>query len=235
MFRMVIPFTFLASVCAFSQAQPAPRPSPVVSAEPADPPGAGRPSAFAPRVRPAVHRTVVTERREETFVIPAGTRVEVRLAQTLDTRYMRPGDSFAATLDNPIVAGNRVIVPRGTAFNGIIEESKSSGRFRGRAVLMMRLRSFHLNGVTYRISTAPDTAVSGNHKKRNLVLMGGGPAAGASIGAIAAGGPGALIGAGAGAVAGTTTAFFTGKKQVKLPVESRLTFSLRSSVPLRRS
>jgi len=95
MFRMVIPFTFLASVCAFSQAQPAPRPSPVVSAEPADPPGTGRPSAFAPRVRPAVHRTVVTERREETFVIPAGTRVEVRLAQTLDTRYMRPGDSFA--------------------------------------------------------------------------------------------------------------------------------------------
>jgi hypothetical protein len=175
------------------------------------------------------------ETREQTFVIPAGTRVEVRLAQTLDTKYVRPGDRFAATLDKPIVTGNRVIVPRGTTFDGVIEESKSSGRFRGRAVLMMRLRSFRLNGSIYRISTAPDTAVSGNHRNRNLVFMGGGPAAGASIGAIAAGGPGALIGAGAGALAGTTSAFFTGRKNVKLPVESRLTFSLRSSVPLRRS
>jgi hypothetical protein len=232
MFRMVIPITLLGSLCVCAQGQ---RPSPVVSAEPADPPGAGhKPSAFALRTRPVVHR-VTTETREQTFVIPAGTRVEVRLAQTLDTKYMRPGDQFAATLDSPIVSGNRVIVPRGTAFDGIVEESKSSGRFRGRAVLMMRLRSFRLNGVTHRISTAPDTAVSGNHRKGNLVFMGGGPAAGASIGAIAGGGPGALIGAGAGAVAGTTAAFFTGKKNVKLPVESRLTFSLRSSVPLRRS
>jgi len=77
--------------------------------------------------------------------------------------------------------------------------------------------------------------VSGNHKKRNLAFMGGGPAAGAGIGALAGGGVGALIGAGAGAVAGTTTAFFTGKKNVKLPVESRMVFSLRSGVPLRRS
>jgi len=46
---------------------------------------------------------------------------------------------------------------------------------------------------------------------------------------------GALIGAGAGAVAGTTTAFITGKKNVKLPVETPLIFSLRSSVQLRRS
>jgi hypothetical protein len=159
----------------------------------------------------------------------------VRLAQTLDTKYARPGDQFSATLDNPIVSGNRVIVPRGTPFQGVIEESKQSGRFRGRALMMVRLRSFHLNGVTYGISTSPDTAVSGNHKKRNLAFMGGGPAAGAGIGALAGGGAGALIGAGAGAVAGTTTAFFTGKKNVKLPVESRMVFSLRSGVPLRRS
>jgi len=224
---------------------PAPRTSPVVSAEIADPPSVHRvaptpvrqeaqtskPSAFAPRQRVTTTRTV-TETHE--IVIPAGTRIEVRLAQTLDTKYARPGDHFAATLDSPIVSGNQVIVPRGTAFDGIVEESKPSGRFKGRAVLMLRLRSFRLNGVTHRISTAPDTAVSGNHRKRNLIFMGGGPAAGAGIGAIAAGGPGALIGAGAGAVAGTTTAFFTGKKQVKLPVETRMVFSLKSGVPLRR-
>jgi hypothetical protein len=65
--------------------------------------------------------------------------------------------------------------------------------------------------------------------------MGGGPAAGPGIGALAGGGAGALIGAGVGAVAGTTTAFITGRKNVKLPVETPLVFALRSIVAVRRS
>src|SRR5215475_13066958 len=149
------------------------RPSPVVSAIPSDrlPERESKPSAFAPRARPALQRS-----EAPAVMIPAGTRIEVRLAQTLDTKYAQPGQRFSATLANPIVAGNRVIVPRGTPFEGAVEESKSSGRFRGRAAMTVRLRSFRLNGVTYRIATTPDTAVSGNHKKRNLELMGGGPA-----------------------------------------------------------
>jgi hypothetical protein len=218
----------VAALPLFSQAQ---RRNPVVSAIPADraPDGNAKPSAFAPRSRPVVQHV------EPSVVIPAGTRVEVRLTQTLNTKYVRPGDRFAATLDRPIVENNRVIVPRGTPFEGAVEESRPSGRFRGRAVMTVRLRSFRLNGVTYRIATASDTATSGNHKKRNLELMGGGPAAGAGVGALAGGGVGALVGAGAGAVAGTTAAFFTGRKDVKIPVESRMVFSLRSGVALRRS
>jgi hypothetical protein len=182
-----------------------------------------------------VHPATTAGTREPAIVIPAGTRIEVRLAQTLDTKYARPGDRFSATLDNPIVAGDHVLVPRGTPFKGTIEQSRSSGRLRGRAVMVVRLQSFHLNGVTYPIATSTDTAVSGSHKKHNLEFMGGGPAAGAGIGAVAGGGAGALIGAGAGAVAGTASALITGRKNVKLPVESRMVFSLRSGVPLRRS
>lgn len=214
---------------------------PVVSAEPADSPSApapvrSKPSAFQPRERVAVvRRTEERQAREETVVIPAGTRIRVRMAQTLDTKYSPAGTPFAATLDDAIVVGNTVVVPRGTPFEGTVVESKSSGRFRGRALLEVTLRSFRLHGATYRIATAPDARVSGSHKKRNLAFMGGGPAAGAGIGALAGGGAGALIGAGAGAVAGTTTAFITGKKNVKLPVETPLIFSLRSSVQLRRS
>jgi hypothetical protein len=92
-----------------------------------------------------------------------------------------------------------------------------------------------MKGVTYHLATAPDTRVSGSHKKRNLGLMGGGSAVGAGIGALAAGGTGALIGAGAGAAAGTTTAFFTGRKNVTLPVETPMVFRMRTSVAVRRS
>ena len=74
--------------------------------------------------------------------------------------------------------------------------------------------------------------MSGRHKKRNLILIGGGAGTGASIGAIAAGGFGALVGAAAGGVAGTATAVITGKKNVSVPAETLMTFPLRSSVRL---
>jgi hypothetical protein len=186
---------------------------------------AAKPSSFA---RPAPAVSAVASR-----AIPQGTRIRIRLDQTLDTKTARPGEPFHATLDAPIVARGRVVVPRGTPFTGVVAAAKSSGRFRGRAVLDLRLRSFRLHGQTYRITTSANTRVSGSHKERNLVLMGGVPAAGTGIGALAGGGTGALIGAGAGAAAGTTTAFFTGRKNVKLPVETPLVFSLRAAVPLR--
>ena len=170
------------------------------------------------------------EYRQETIAIPAGTRIRVRLAETLDTKRTPAGTRFSATLDDPIVIGSTVVVPKGTPFEGAVVASKHSGRFRGRAVLEVTLRSFRLHDTTYHIATAPDTRASGSHKKRNLAFMGGGPAAGAGIGALAGGGVGALIGAGVGAAAGTTTAFITGRKDVKLPAETSLEFSLRSRV-----
>jgi hypothetical protein len=190
-------------------------------------PAAARPSAFA---KNSARRPAPAENLE--LLIPAGTQIRVRLAQTLSTKYTRPGGAFAATLDNAIVAGGRVIVPRGTPFTGAIVASKSSGLFGGRALLELRLLSFRMDGVTYPVASAPAAMVSGS--QRNLTFLGGGPAMGAGIGALVGGGVGAAIGAGVGAAAGTTTAFITGKRNVRLPVETPLVFSLRSSVAVRR-
>ena len=195
---------------------------PVAEALPAD----VRPSPIASReVRSAAPAPAML-----TFVIPAGTAVHVRLAETIDTKRNRAGEHFPATLDSPIVVGDRVIVPKGTSFSGHIVEAKSSGRLKGRAQLGLTLDSFHMNGRTYKIDTGSTVRTTGSHKKRNLALIGGGSGVGAGIGAIAGGGVGALIGAGAGAAAGTTTAVITGRKNVRLPVESRLVFSLRKPV-----
>lgn len=165
--------------------------------------------------------------------IPAGTALRVRLANGLDTRRSRRGSRFVAFLDEPIVSGNRVIVPKGTEFHGHVVEARRSGRLKGRATLEVALDSFQLDGSTYEISTGVAGRSSGRHLKRDIAIIGGGSGAGAAIGAVAGGGVGALIGAGAGAAAGTTGAFITGRKDVRLPPETRIEFSLKSPVEVR--
>jgi hypothetical protein len=167
------------------------------------------------------------------MTIPAGTRIHVRLAQALDTRHVRAGESFTAHLDQPVYDAGQIVIPKGVAFHGHIVEAKGSGRFKGRAHLEITLDSFTLHGESYRIATSISDRSSGGHKKRNAILIGGGTGAGAAIGALAGGGMGAGIGAASGAAAGVTTAFFTGKKNVRLPAETPIVFSLRSPIDVR--
>ena len=58
------------------------------------------------------------------------------------------------------------------------------------------------------------------------MLAGGGAGLGALIGGLAGGGKGAAIGAAAGAGAGGAGAAFTGNKEIVLPAESALSFTL---------
>jgi len=166
------------------------------------------------------------------LAIPAGTSVRVRLQEGLSTRQSRVGDKLTAALDEPVVDGDRVVIPKGTNFTGHVVTSRPSGRFKGRAVLALRLDSFILDGRTYDIQSNSSSRVSAGHKKHHLLWIGGGSGGGAAIGAIAAGGTGALIGAGAGAAAGTVGSAITGKRQVSLPAESALRFTLESPVSL---
>ena len=235
--------------------QPAPEPQPIQTAQLASrrpappevqeskPPAEGEP--VVPMPRHAQHRANRTTRYErlpaaataETperrrMILPAGTVLQVRLEETLDTKNNRSGDRFMATLDRPIFVDERVALPRGTRCSGHLVESAPSGRFKGRAVMILDLDSVHLKGRDYKIDTSNVSQTSARHRKRNFLLIGGGGGFGSAIGALAAGPAGALIGAGAGAAAGTTGAALTGKKNVHIPVETPLTFTLRSPVEI---
>jgi hypothetical protein len=200
------------------------------SVEAAGDPGANPPVASAEVARNPSARPAAGYANE----IPSGTVVHVRLLETLDTKRNRAGDRFTATLDEPLVSGDRVIVPKGTEFKGHVVQARESGRFKGRAAMALSLDSFEFNGATYPLETTRSSRASAGHKKRNWLWIGGGSGGGAAIGALAGGGAGALIGAGAGAAAGTAGAAITGKRDVAIPVETRLAFTLRSPVDLRR-
>jgi hypothetical protein len=227
----------IEAVVPAEPSQPAPAPVPAPSPAPAAPgPAVQNPAVQnsmpvpAPVPASQVPAAGETAPAQPAVIIPAGTRIRVRMGQSLDSKHSRPGERFVAYLDDPLVSGDRVIVPKGTTFEGHIFEAKSSGRLRGRAYLGVKLDSFRLHGNTYAIVTAGDVRASTSHKKRNLAIIGGGAGTGATIGAVGGGGVGAAIGAGAGAAAGTTAAFITGRKNVKLPVETPLVFSLRGAI-----
>ncbi|HUK30667.1 MAG TPA: hypothetical protein VLV89_06105 [Candidatus Acidoferrum sp.] len=160
------------------------------------------------------------------------TPIQVTLNQALASNKNRPGDHFEATVSAPIVVDGKTIVPAGAQATGLVVDAERSGRLMGRARLELALESVDVNGVAYDIHTLDTGRKGGSHKKRNFALIGGGAGGGAIIGAIAGGGKGALIGGPVGAGAGVATAFITGKKDVRLPPETRLTFRLSQPVTI---
>ena len=225
-FTLIVPV--ISALAAEDQSKATARPAKPAARQPVQPAESG-PAPVDAGPRPSPFRNQVAPRPR--LIVPAGTELSVRLDETLDTKRVRTGDRFSATLDSPITVRGRVVVPGGTVFEGHVTEAKASGRLRGRGVLGLALDSFRLHGATYRVLTTADVRKSGDHKKRNIVLVGGGTGMGAALGAIS--GVGAKIGAGAGAAAGTTTALITGKRNVKLPVETPLVFSLRRNLDVR--
>ena len=170
--------------------------------------------------------------RHESVVVPDSTALHVTLNNALSSSENRPGDHFEATISEPVVIDGKTVIPEGAPVTGLVVDARQSGRLKGRARLQLALESVDTNSGSYQIATASNVRVGGKHKNRNLALIGGGAGGGALIGAVAAGGKGALIGGPVGAGAGTAVAFFTGKKDIRLPAETPLTFRLTRPVSI---
>ena len=165
--------------------------------------------------------------------IPAGTVITVRLGEALGSRISQPGQSFSATVEPDIqVEGNTVIASRATA-SGVVVDAKPLGRFKGGAVLRLKLTSVSVHGSDVAVDTSSIVKTSAGKGKRTGVMVGGGAGLGALIGGIAGGGKGAAIGALAGAGAGTAGSAFTGNKDIVLPAESAVSFKLEQSLVIK--
>jgi hypothetical protein len=154
--------------------------------------------------------------------------VSVRLLDTLSSQSSQPGDSFAATLAEPLVVGGHIVAPKDTRVTGQVRDAVSSGRLRRPALLTLSLTGVQSRSGEYPIATGDLSVKADSHAARNIVIIGGSSGAGAAIGGAAGGGKGAAIGALIGAGAGTAGAYLTGKREIVLPAETLLTFHVNS-------
>ena len=166
-------------------------------------------------------------------VVPAGTVITVRLAQALGSKISNAGDSFSATVAQPVSVDGKEVIPSGASASGTVVSAKPLGRFKGAAELQIRLTSVTAGGVSRPIETSSLVRTQSGKGKRTAVMIGGGGGVGALIGGLAGGGKGAAIGALAGAGAGTAGSAFTGNKDVVLPAESAVSFKLEQPLEIK--
>jgi hypothetical protein len=162
--------------------------------------------------------------------IPSGTALSVRLVDSIDSERNQTGDSFHATLNNPITIDGETVIPSGTDVVGHLADVKSAGKFAGQSVVALQLDSVTSGGRTYNIQTDQYKKQGSSRGKNTAEKVGAGAGIGAIIGAIAGGGKGAAIGAAAGGGLGGGVQAATKGQQIKLPSETILSFTLQSPV-----
>jgi hypothetical protein len=170
--------------------------------------------------------------KPQPIVIPAGTALTVTVDQTLSSKTSQSGQTFLATLARPVSLDGKTAIPKGAGLTGTVITAKQKGKIKGEGELSIALNSITIHGQEFSIQTTPlDSTVKGKGK-RTAVTTGGGAAGGALIGGIAGGGKGAGIGALVGAAGGLVGGALTGNKQIEIPAETPLTFTLSKSLTL---
>ena len=200
-------------------------------------PGAPKPAASDPVVAAMAQGPAQPEAAAmpEQVSIPAGTSLAVRVDQRISVKTTHEGDTFTGEIVQPITAGDgNLLVPKGSRVRGVIDASHRRGRFKGAALLQLRLTAISLDGKEYPIRTSDLTQRKKGKGKRTAAFIGGGSGLGMLVGGLASGGTGLLIGGLAGGGAGTAAAGLTGNRDLNIPAESIVRFKLAEDLVLQQ-
>ena len=170
--------------------------------------------------------------RADAAPLPAGTKFVIRMIDGVDSERNTVGQTFAASLDEPVLIDGDTVIPRGADVVVKLVDDQESGKLAGRTTLTLDLMSVKVKGQTVDVNTQTVSEDSSSRGARTAKMVGGGAVLGGIIGAAAGGGKGAAIGLGSGAAAGTGAEILTKGQRVRIPSETRLTFVLENPVRL---
>ena len=164
------------------------------------------------------------------LTIRPGTFVMVRINQLISSDRNQQGDTFFASLAQPLVVDGIVVARRGETVMGRVTEAQKAGRVQGTSRLGVELIGLTLaDGQQLQVQSQMVARNGGTSVGSDVGVVAGTTALGAAIGAGADWGRGAAIGAGAGAAAGLLGVLLTRGHPTVLYPESVVTF--RVSAP----
>jgi hypothetical protein len=167
------------------------------------------------------------------LTIKQGPWATVRTNQWLSSDRNQQGDTFTATLEQPLVVDGFVVAPRGSTVMGRVTEAKKAGRVEGTSRLAVELTGLTLvDGQQVSIQSQMVNRNGQTSVGRDAGAIGGATALGAIVGAGAAGGQGAAIGAGAGAAAGIIGVLLTRGRPTVIYPETVMTFQVTAPVTI---
>jgi hypothetical protein len=207
----------------FSARKPQPPPPP--------PSPSPKPTTAAPSAPPSASPQPTTAR--STVAVPAGTAVNVRLTQAIDVDASQAGQKFKAIVDDPVMIGGSIVIPRGASAVLQAVQVQQSGKMKGSDKISLKLNAIGFGGMVYDVATSYVETKGKGEGKRTTRKVAGGAGLGAIVGGIAGGGSGAAIGAAVGGVTGAAVAS-GGEEHLKMPAETRLQFQLTAAVNVQR-
>jgi hypothetical protein len=171
-------------------------------------------------------------RETHMVVVPAGTVLTLALDTALSSGTAHVGDGFTATVVDPILSENRVVIPEGSRIEGKVTEADAAKRGAGNARLtlgfnMLRLPSGYRTGIVGSFQE-----VTESKKGRNAGIIGGSAAGGALLGRILGKDTkGAVIGSIIGG--GIGTAVVMGKEGMQATLAADTPFEIRLEESIR--
>jgi hypothetical protein len=220
---------------------PVPPPPPAVTDGPLPPPGQGanqsQPQAppQRPQYVPANPRITrlpppadAYEAPKGPVTVPQGTLIQVRTAESLNSKRAKDGEPVQFTVIRDVAVGGVLAIPRGATVHGVITEVKKAGELGGSPALALKLTSLDLGGQSYPLDSDQFKVKGPNKAGLTVGNAMGGAILGAIIGGIADRGTGAAIGAGAGMAAGTAASAASPGPGVWIPAEALVVFHLNT-------
>jgi hypothetical protein len=166
------------------------------------------------------------------IVVPADTMVTVRMVDSVNSDTARTGQTFMASLDEPIVVNGTPVIQRGADVMTKLVYDEQAGKMQGRTVLTLALVSVKVDGRWVDLTSSDVRTESGSQGQKTGKIVGGTAALGAILGGIVGGGKGAAVGAVSGGAVGAGAAVATSGEKVTIPSETRLTFTLKTPAQL---
>jgi len=150
---------------------------------------------------------------------PAGTRLVIRMADSIDTKRHKAGHKFRGQLEGAIVVNGITVAPRGTFVYGTITASQQSGRVAGKSALAMEFTDIMIDDQLYPLATGTLSAQTSGEAGKTVRRS----ARAAAMGGLIDGKSGARTGMKVGA----GVSLLTSGESINIPAGTLLETSLR--------